>query len=291
MGRSVKRRTGKATSTKRKARPQTFAVGFIGAGNMATALIRGLLATGLYDKKQICASDVEAARRSTAKRRLGVTVTSDNRFLVERSRTIVLAVKPQVMDDVLGTLRPAVRPRHLFISIAAGVPTARLESLLGGTARVVRVMPNTPALLGKAMSVVVRGRNATTGDERLAVRLLRAVGAARAVSDEALLDPVTGLSGSGPAYVYLFAEALIAGGVAAGLAEPLAEELALQTIRGAAAMLQDAGESAQRLREMVTSPGGTTLAGLTELERRGFVDAVSAAVVVATRRSVELGRG
>jgi pyrroline-5-carboxylate reductase len=258
---------------------------------MATALIQGLVAAGLYEKGEICASDVDDRRRSAARRRLGVTVTTDNTFVAEHSRTIVLAVKPQIIDDVMAELKDAAAPRHLFVSIAAGVPTSRLEAGLGAGARVVRVMPNTPALLGKGMAVVVRGRHATAADERLALRLLRSVGAARAVSDEGLLDPVTGLSGSGPAYVYLFAEALIAGGRAAGLSEELATELALQTITGAAAMLQESGESPQRLREMVTSPGGTTLAGLTELDRRGFVGAVSAAIVAATRRSVELGRG
>jgi pyrroline-5-carboxylate reductase len=141
------------------------------------------------------------------------------------------------------------------------------------------------------MAVAVRGRFATGADEKLTLKLLRAVGKARAVADERLLDAVTGLSGSGPAYVYLFAEALIEGGRATGLKPELAEELALQTITGAAAMLQEAGETPQRLREMVTSPGGTTLAGLTELDRRGFKDAVAAAVVIATHRSKELGRG
>jgi pyrroline-5-carboxylate reductase len=140
------------------------------------------------------------------------------------------------------------------------------------------------------MSVAVRGRHATASDERLVLRLLRTVGKARAVADETLLDAVTGLSGSGPAYVYLFAEALIAGGVAAGLPPAVSEELALQTLTGAAAMLQDSGETPQRLREMVSSPGGTTLAGLGELGRRGFVDAVAAAVLVAARRALELGQ-
>jgi pyrroline-5-carboxylate reductase len=258
---------------------------------MATALIQGLVAAGLYDRGEICASDVDAGRRAVAKRRLGVTVTADNAFVAERARTIVLAVKPQIVDSVMAELRGAASTRHLFVSILAGVPTSRLEAGLAGAARVVRAMPNTPALLGKGMAVVVRGRHATVADEKLALRLLRSVGEARAVADEALLDPVTGLSGSGPAYVYLFAEALIDGGKAAGLSEDLARDLALQTITGAAAMLQQSGETPQRLREMVTSPGGTTLAGLNELDRRGFVAGVSAAIVVATQRSVELGRG
>ena len=257
---------------------------------MATALVRGFIDAGLYEPRKICAGDVDAAQRTAMKRRLGIATTSDNVAMVKSAKVIVLAVKPQIIDAVLAELQPVVRRDHVFISIAAGVPTRRLEDRLGSRARVVRVMPNTPALLGEGMAVAVRGRFATAADEKLALGLLRAVGKARAVADEGLLDAVTGLSGSGPAYVYLFAEALIEGGRAAGLKLELAEELALQTISGAAAMLQRAGETPQRLREMVTSPGGTTLAGLSELDRRGFREAVSAAVVVASRRSEELGR-
>jgi pyrroline-5-carboxylate reductase len=280
------RKSGKGISAR-----TVYRVAFVGAGNMATALVRGFIAAGLYEPGQMCASDVESAKRAVMKRRLGVATTSDNVAMVKNARVIILAVKPQIIDSVLTELQFVVRRDHIFISIAAGVPTRRLEDRLGSRARVVRVMPNTPALLGEGMAVAVRGRFATAADEKLALRLLRAVGKARAVADERLLDAVTGLSGSGPAYVYLFAEALIEGGRAAGLNPVLAEELALQTITGAAAMLQQAGETPQRLREMVTSPGGTTLAGLTELDRRGFREAVSAAVVVATRRSEELGRG
>jgi pyrroline-5-carboxylate reductase len=290
----MQKKTKRPAEKRRAVRPKkapSFAIGFIGAGNMATALVKGLVAAGLYEKSQICASDVDSGRRSIAERKLGITVAADNAFVAQRSRTIVLAVKPQIINDIMAELSRVASPRHLFVSILAGVPTARIEAGLGGSARVVRVMPNTPALLGKGMAVVVRGRHATAADEKLALRLLRSVGEARAVADEALLDPVTGLSGSGPAYVYLFAEALIAGGKAAGLPEELSRDLALQTITGAAAMLQQSGETPQRLREMVTSPGGTTLAGLTELGRRGFVDGVAAAIVEATRRSVELGRG
>ena len=265
-------------------------IGFVGGGNMASALLKGLLAAGLYRPDQLCASDVVAQKRTSLRRRFGIGVTADNAALVRGSKVIVLAVKPQIIDAVLQQLRDAVTPAQLFISIAAGVTTARLEAGLGAHARVLRVMPNTPALVGKGMAVLVRGRHATVADERLGLRLLRAVGQAVAVHDERLLDAVTGLSGSGPAYVYLFAEGLVAGGIGAGLPAPLATQLALQTITGAAAMLQETGESPEALRAMVTSPGGTTLAGLAELEGRGFKDAVAAAVAAATRRSAELGR-
>jgi pyrroline-5-carboxylate reductase len=257
---------------------------------MATAMIRGFVSGGVCEAARIIASDVDAAKRAALKRSLKVVPTADNRDVVGGARVVLLAVKPQIMDAVLAEVRPLATRRQLFVSIAAGIPTARLERGLGGEARVVRVMSNTPALLGQGMSVAVRGRRASAADERLVLRLLRTVGKARAVGDEALIDAVTGLSGSGPAYVYRFAEALIAGGIAAGLAPEVARELALQTISGAALMLQESGETPQRLREMVTSPGGTTLAGLTELERRGFAAAVADAVVVATRRATELGR-
>jgi pyrroline-5-carboxylate reductase len=274
---------------KKRSRSARYAIGFIGGGNMATAMIKGFVAGGVCRPAQIIASDVDVAKRTALRRALKVDATGDNAAVVRDAPVIVLAVKPQILDAVLGEMRPSVTPRKLFVSIAAGIPTERLERGLGAGARVVRVMPNTPALLGKGMSVAVRGRRATAADERLVLKLLRTVGRARAVTDERLIDAVTGLSGSGPAYVYLFAEALIAGGVSVGLAPAVATELALQTISGAAAMLQETGESPQRLRAMVTSPGGTTLAGLTELERRGFVDGVAAAVVVATRRATELG--
>jgi len=283
-------RTAKSAA-KKSAKSTGYEVGFVGGGNMATALIKGFVGAGLYKPAQICASDVDATKRAQLKRRLGVAATADNAALVRGSKVIVLAVKPQILGAVLAEIAPLVAPRHLVISIAAGVPTGRLEAGLGAQARIVRVMPNAPALLGKGMAVVVRGRWAGAADERLALKLMGAVGKARAVPEERLLDPVTGLSGSGPAYVYRFAEALIEGGVASGLTRELAAELALQTIRGAAAMLQEAGETPQRLREMVSSPGGTTLAGLNELNRRGFVETVAAAVVAATRRSEELGRG
>jgi pyrroline-5-carboxylate reductase len=266
-------------------------VGFVGGGNMATALIKGLIAAGLYGGAQIGASDVDVPKLAALRRRFKVLTTQDNAALVRDAKVVIIAVKPQIIDAVLASMRPSVTPQKLFVSIAAGVTTRRLEAGLGESARVLRVMPNTPALLGKGMSVLVRGRHATPADERRGLQMLRAVGAAVAVQDERLLDAVTGLSGSGPAYVYRFAEGLIAGGVASGLTAALATQLTLQTVAGAAAMLQETGETPEALRAAVTSPGGTTLAGLGELERRGFKDAVAAAVITATRRSQELGRG
>ena len=282
-------------TTAKKSRPTSRrtppVVGFIGGGNMATALIKGFLAAGLYRAGQICVSDVDTQKLSALRRRFKVMTTNNNAAVVRDAKVIVIAVKPQIIDAVLASMRPSVTLQTLFVSIAAGVSTRRLEAGLGEAVRVLRVMPNTPALLGKGMAVLVRGRHATPADERLGLRMLRAVGAAVAVHDERQLDAVTGLSGSGPAYVYRFAEGLIAGGVAAGLTAALATQLTLQTLVGAAAMLQETGETPEALRAAVTSPAGTTLAGLGELERRGFKDAVAAAVIAATRRSQELGRG
>lgn len=278
-------------SRRGRALERRFGIGFVGGGNMATAMIRGLIAAQVYRPDEIIAADVDAAKLAQLRRSHGIAVTADNAALVRAARVVVLAVKPQIMDAVLADMRAAASPAKLFVSIAAGVSSARIEAALGAGTRVVRVMPNTPALLGKAMSVVVRGASAKASDERLALRILRAVGQARAVGDESLLDAVTGLSGSGPAYVYRFAEVLIEGGVAAGLSREMASELALQTIAGAAAMLLETGEPPERLRAAVTSPGGTTQAGLEEMARRGFAHCVVSAVVRATERSRELGAG
>jgi pyrroline-5-carboxylate reductase len=233
-------------------------------------------------------SDVEAARRRRVERDFGVAATADNRSLVAGSATVILAVKPQVMDQVLAEIRPVIRPRTLFISIAAGIPLRRLEAGLGPRARVVRVMPNAPALVGRGMSVAVGGRHASDRDVAKTLAIFRAVGDAVATRSEALLDAVTGLSGSGPAFVYLFAEGLIDGGRGAGLPRNLATRLAVQTIAGAAAMLHGTDKSPAELRAMVTSPGGTTLAGLARLAADGFLASVRAAVTAATARAREL---
>jgi len=266
-------------------------IGFIGAGNMAGALIKGLLSAKLYRPQDIIVSDVLPTQLRKIKRAHKVNGLNDNRAVVREAQTIVLAVKPQLIDQVLAEIQPEVTNEKLFISIAAGVPLRRLENGLGDNARVVRVMPNTPALLGKGIAVIVRGHKAKPQDEKLTLTLFRGVGEALAVKDEALLDPVTGLSGSGPAYVYLFAEALINGGVQEGLSPAVATRLAFQTIEGAVAMLKDTGKSPQELRDMVTSPGGTTLAGLSFLAEGKFTETVTGAVSAATARSRELGQG
>lgn len=263
-------------------------IGFIGAGNMAGALIKGLLRAGQYAPADVWVSDPVDAQLRRLKRLHKVDFTRDNRELVRQSQTIVLAVKPQVMATVLDDVRVEVNPRKLFISIAAGFPLRRLETGLGGQARVVRVMPNTPVLVGRGMSVAVAGTKATPADLKHTLKLFKAVGDAVAITGEDLLDAVTALSGSGPAFVYSFAESLIEGGVRGGLPQALAAQLAHATIGGAAAMLMESGLSSRELRDMVTSPGGTTLAGLSALDSFHFRDAIIAAVEAATRRAREL---
>lgn len=266
-------------------------IGFIGAGNMAGALIKGFLQSRLCRPKDLWVSDTLPAQLKRMKKEFQVDGCSDNKKLVRGCQTIVLAIKPQIIDEVLMEVRPEVTKDKLFISIAAGVPLRRLEAGLGANARVVRVMPNTPALIGKGMAVVVRGAKARVQDERFTLTLFRGVGEAIALKNEDLMDAVTGLSGSGPAYVYLFAEALINGGIQEGLPAPVATQLTFQTLEGAVAMLKETGKSPKELRDMVTSPGGTTLAGLARLAEGGFSETTSAAVSAATRRSKELGQG
>jgi pyrroline-5-carboxylate reductase len=263
-------------------------IGFIGAGNMAGAIVKGLLRAGRYTAADLWASDAADAQVRRLKRLYKIDGTRDNRALVGGSQTIVLSVKPQVMAEVLAEIRPEVTPKKLFISIAAGFPLQRLEQGLGGQARVVRVMPNTPCLVGKGMSVAVAGSHATPADLKQTLKLFSACGEAVAITGEALLDAVTALSGSGPAIVYLFADGLIDGAIRGGLSPQLATKLCFQTLAGAAAMLLESGMSPRELRDMVTSPGGTTLAGLGALEQHHFRDAAIAAIEAATRRAHEL---
>jgi pyrroline-5-carboxylate reductase len=266
-------------------------IGFIGAGNMAGALIRGLLRSERWKAEDLWVADPLDAQVRRLKRAHKVDGTRDNRQLVRGSQTIVLAVKPQNLAQVLEELRAEVNPKKLFISIAAGFPLRRIEAGLGGQARVVRVMPNTPVLVGRGVSVAVSGSKATDADVKATLKIFKAVGEAVTITGEDLLDAVTALSGSGPAFVYHFAECLIEGGVRGGLPQTLATQLAYATLGGAAAMLTESGLPVRELREMVTSPGGTTMAGLGMLEQRGFRDAVIAAVETATRRARELAAG
>ncbi|HEX7446197.1 MAG TPA: pyrroline-5-carboxylate reductase [Pirellulales bacterium] len=262
--------------------------GFIGAGRMATALARGLLDRGLANRAQMIASDPSPAAAEQFARATGAATTSDNERVVSGSDCVFLAVKPQQMAAALGPLAGRLTERHLVISVAAGVPLAAISRLLDSGPRLVRVMPNTPCLVGQGASAYCLGPGATADDGELVGRLLAAVGRAVQV-EEKLLDAVTGLSGSGPAFVYLMIEALSDGGVRMGLPREIALMLAAQTVRGAAELVVASGEHPAALKDQVTSPGGTTMAGLHALEAAGVRGALMAAVEAATLRSIELG--
>jgi pyrroline-5-carboxylate reductase len=216
-------------------------------------------------------------------------VAAENRPVASQADVVFLAVKPQKMSAALDEIREPLRRQALVVSIAAGVTLKRLAAGLPPRQRIIRVMPNTPCLIGQGTSAYSLGESATADDGRLVAELLSAVGAAFEV-EEPMLDAVTGLSGSGPAFVYSMIESLAAGGQAAGLPAELAGEMAARTVAGAAQMVIETGETPAVLRDRVTSPGGTTLAGLAVLEERGFNAAVSEAVVAAAKRSTELGR-
>ena len=266
-------------------------IGFIGGGAMAEALLGGLLAGGVA-REQLRASDPEAARRQHLARQLGIDAGADNAELVRGSSVVVLAVKPGVVPAVLGALGgEADKIRPLWISIAAGVTLANLEAGLSPETRIVRAMPNTPALVRTGATGLCGNARAGSGDLALATALFDGVGITWQAPHEALLDAVTGLSGSGPAYVFLFLEALIDAGVGQGLPREAAEQLAFQTVYGAAKLARGSERSPAELRRQVSSPGGTTLAGLARLEAEGFAGAIGEAVAAATRRAGELGRG
>lgn len=263
-------------------------IGFLGGGNMAAALVKGLLHSHVVPRERVLVSDVKADRRAHLEQLHGVTTTADNDELVRRSDVVVLAVKPQVFDKVLDAVGARFRPEQLLVSVAAGVPIAAMEARLAPNARVVRSMPNTPSTVDAGATAISPGSHATEADLAVAHALFSAVG--RVVTlDEALLDAVTGLSGSGPAYVMLMIEALADGGVKVGLHRDTALLLAAQTVYGSAKLLLDTGEHPGRLKDMVTSPGGTAIAGLHTLESGGLRRTLIDAVEAATTRAGELG--
>ncbi len=264
-------------------------IGFIGAGNMAGAIIRGLVQSGAATKQQVFAADPDTARLSLLESEPGVRVSTSNADVAAWADILVLAVKPQVFDKALASIAEAIDDQTLVVSIAAGVPTARIEAALPSGARVIRTMPNTPALVGAGATAIAKGTAATDDDAALVESLFETVGITVNVSEE-LLDAVTGLSGSGPAYVFLLIEALTEAGERVGLPAQTALELSSQTVFGAARLLRTRNESPGALREQVTSPGGTTVAGLAALARGEFKRTIIEAVEAATRRSRELGQ-
>ncbi len=264
-------------------------IGFLGAGKMGAALAKGFINAGLVAANQIIANDPVTAARTAFKKEVGAKLANSNAEVVKFAKVLVLAVKPDQVGTVLTEVRKDFTREHLLISIAAGVPLSKLEAGLPDKARVIRVMPNTPALVGSSATAYALGHSVKPEDAKLAQKLFSAVGIAFQLK-ESLLDAVTGLSGSGPAYVYLVIEGLSDGGVAAGLPRDVATKLAAQTVMGAAKMVLETGQHPGVLKDMVTSPGGTTIEGLHELEKgkvRGtFINAVRA----ATEKSKKLGQ-
>ncbi len=263
-------------------------IGFIGAGQMATALGQGFVKGELVPADHLCASDPAEAALTRFSQATGASTFTDNMAVLRQSDVVFLAVKPQQMTAVVAEIATELRADQIVVSIAAGVRIATLQTGLGAGTRLVRVMPNTPCLVGKGACGFCLGKAAKPADGQLIAQLLGAVGIAFQV-DEKLLDAVTGLSGSGPAFVYTVIEALSDGGVRMGLPRNVATALAAQTVLGAAEVVLETGEHTGVLRDRVTSPGGTTIAGIQALEEYGLRAALIAAVEAATQRSIELG--
>jgi pyrroline-5-carboxylate reductase len=262
-------------------------IAFLGGGNMAEALIRGLLAARLLPPQQVIVTDVRPERLDYLTRQFGIRALADNPAAAREADIVLLAVKPQQMIEVLKSIKSKISDSKLVISIAAGVPTARVERELGGKAHVVRVMPNTPALVGAGAAALCKGGYATNDDLETAEAILGAVGIT-VRTEERFLDAVTALSGSGPAYLFYVAEAMIQAGVEVGLTKEVAKKLAIQTVFGAGKLLKESGEDPAELRRKVTSPGGTTEAALKVMNERQLAGIFGEAIQAAARRSKEL---
>ena len=263
-------------------------IGFIGSGRMATALARGWLCSGLTAAEKIVASDPLSEAREQFASQTGAEVVDSNAEVMAHAEIVILSVKPQQMQDVLDDIKDKVTREHLIVSIAAGVPLKTLSDSLGEGSRIIRVMPNTPCLVGACAAAFSVGGTATEEDSALVERMLSMVGIAVPVAEH-LLDAVTGLSGSGPAFVFQIIEALSDGGVRVGLPRDIALKLAAQTVLGSAKMVLETGEHPAALKDAVASPGGTTIAGLYALEQGGLRSCLIHAVEAATIRSRELG--
>jgi pyrroline-5-carboxylate reductase len=257
---------------------------------MATALASGLVRAGIAVKNDIVASDVSPQARNAFAEAIGARTTGSNGEVAKACHVLVVAVKPDQVEELLKEITSLLTDKHLVISIAAGVSLATMEAAVWPGTRVVRVMPNTPALVGASASAFALGKAATAEDAHLVERMFSAVGSAYQVK-ESLLDAVTGLSGSGPAFVYMVIEALSDGGVAAGLPRDVATKLAAQTVLGSAKMVLETGLHPGALKDQVTSPGGTTIEGVHELEKGGLRAALIGAVRAASEKAKRLGGG
>ena len=265
-------------------------IGFLGCGNMGEALVKGLVEASVVSADALMASDTRSDRLADLDRRYGVRVAKDNVELARECDVVVLAVKPQIMAAVLKEVRSTLSRRQLVISIAAGVATATIRSEVGTDIRLIRVMPNAPALVLAGATAIAKAKGLEAGDLETAQEIFGAVGKV-VVLDEELMDAVTGLSGSGPAYVAVVIESLADGGVKMGLDRVTAMTLATQTVLGAAKLLLETGVHPGSLKDLVSSPGGTSIAGIAALEEGGIRTTFIKAVERATLRSRELGRG
>ena len=270
-------------------------VGFVGCGMMAEAMIKGFMGAGVCSADQLCACDVYAPRLDFVRKTYGIEMFQEDatnagaQAVAQRSDIVFIAVKPQQVRDALAALAGSAGPDVLVVSIAAGVTLAALEAGLTASARVVRVMPNTPCMVGETAAAFALGKTARPEDGKVVESLFSAVGEALQV-EERYMDYVTGLSGSGPAYVYIMIEAMADGGVRAGLPRAVALRLAAQTVLGSARMVKESGLHPGELKDNVCSPGGTTIAGVHELEKAGFRAALINAVTAAADRATQLSK-
>lgn len=262
---------------------------FIGAGNMAEAIVSGMVGAEFCEPPKIVMTDIRPDRLASLEQEYGISTTTDN-AVVKNAEIVVLAVKPQVLPEVLAGIAPVLRKETLVISIAAGIPTAKIEAALGGEYRVVRVMPNTPALVGQGASAIAAGAFADDVDLDVAEEILNCVGITVRVAEKDI-DAVTALSGSGPAYIFYLLEGMLAASEKMGLDPDVARQLALKTVAGSARLMADSGEEASALRTKVTSKGGTTAAACQVLDENGVKDAIVSALQAAKARSEELSAG
>ena len=264
---------------------RTERIAFFGGGNMAAAILGGLLADGVVPPSQVVASDLSEDRRALLSEQFGIQVTADNAEAVRDADVVVVAVKPQQAPEALTAVKEAFSEKQLLVSICAGLPTTALESLV--PARVVRVMPNLPALVCRSVTAICGGTRATAADLDLTEALFSATGAVVRLPENRM-NEVTALSGSGPGYVFAFMEAMVAAAIEMGLDPAMAQTMAVETVRGAAELAADTGEDPAELRRRVSSKGGTTLAGLAAMEAGGFSKAVAAGMKAARDRAAEL---
>lgn len=259
-------------------------IGFIGCGNMASAMIGGILKKGIYDRKEILGSNLTEEGKRKSEERLGISVTTDNNEVVENSEVLVLSVKPQYYEEVIGEIHEKIRREQIIISIAPGKTIAWLEERLGKDKKIVRVMPNTPALVGEGMSGACANSNLSEEELERVCEILNSFGKTEMISEN-LMDAVVAVSGSSPAYVFMFIEAMADAAVSEGMPRKQAYKFAAQAVLGSAKMVLESGQHPGELKDMVCSPGGTTIEAVRQLEKKGFRSAVIEAMKVCSEKS------